>query len=459
MRCRKTLQAVAVSLSVFVAPVAATAETMADALVLAYRHSGLLEQNRALLRAADENVAVALSATRAAVSYSIGATLDYTPDFFSSGFIASGGATASISAQLTIFDFGANQLAIDVAKETVLATRETLVSVEQEVMRRAIVAYLTVLRNSAFVDLREANVQLIARELDASRERFDVGEITRTDVSLAESHLAAARSDLAAAQGDLLVAREEYRAATGQYPGTLQAPSSLPNVPASLQEARAIALRRHPAIRQAQRQVTVTELNIERAIAAMKPKLTGSYRYTLNQDWDRSTQLALSFGGSLYQGGRLSALYRQAQANRDAQRAALHITRHDVEQSAGDAWSGLTVANASLLASQEQVRASTLALRGVQEEASLGARTTLDVLDAEQELLNARTNEISAGTQRTVAIYSLLTSLGLLTAEHLNLGITTYDPAAYYNAVRNAPTYEVSPQGDQLDRVLRALNR
>lgn len=438
------------------APVRASAESLADALVLAYRHSGLLEQNRALLRAADEDVAQAVAAIRPAISYSIGASAaarNKAPDF------ANLSANAQLTAQITLFDFGASQLAIDAAKESVLATREALISVEQQVLLNAVSSFMNVVTTSSIVDLRVSNVRLIQRELQAARDRFEVGEITRTDVSIAEAALAEAQAGLASARGDLAISREAYKLAVGAYPNRLLFPTNLPDMPTSADAAAEVAVRAHPSIREAMRNVTVSELNIARAKAAMKPSLSASGSIGFDEDLDSTNSLGLTLSGPIYQGGQISSLIRQAQASRDAVRAALHLTRHEIEQSVQVAWATLAVADASLASTREQVRASTLALRGVQEEAKLGARTTLDVLDAEQNLLDARAAEVSANTTRVVAIYSVLQSMGLLTVDHLNLGITTYDPAAYYNAVRDAPTRFVSPQGEKLDRVLKALNR
>jgi len=450
---RTLAAAAAIGMGLALSPVAAAAETLTDALISAYRQSGLLEQNRALLRAADEDVAQAVAATRPAISYAVGST--YVTPTVGQNLTAS----ASLSADLTLYDFGRNQLAIDAAKETVLATRETLVSVEQQVLLRAVNAYMEVRRAAAFVGLRQNNVRLITQELRAANDRFEVGEVTRTDVSIAEARLSAARSGLAAAQGDLAAAREEYRAAVGQYPGDLQPPPSPPATARSLDAARAVAVRSHPDMRSAQRQITVAELNIERARAAMKPTLTGRASLSLDQDFNDRSSVGVELSGPIYQGGRLSSLVRQTRARRDAQFANLHVVRHDVEQNVGNAWARLAVAVATLQATDQQVRSASVAFRGVQEEATLGARTTLDVLNAEQELLDARAERISAEVERYVAIYSLLQAMGMLTVDHLNLGIVTYDPSAYYNAVRNAPVGDVSPRGKKLDRVLKAIGR
>lgn len=405
---------------------------------------------------ADEDVAQAVAAARTAITYSISASAtDYNnvPDFNDLS------VTASLTASLTLYDGGQSKLAIEAAKETVLATREALVNVEQQVLYDAVSAYMGVLAAAAIVDLRESNVRLIGQELQAARDRYEVGEITRTDVSIAEAALASAQSALATARGDYTTSRETYKLAVGAYPEALQFPTNLPELPASAEAAMEIAVRTHPSLREAMRKVTVNELNIARAKAAMKPSLAASTTFSVDDDEDTTTTFSLGLSGSIYQGGSLTSVVRQAQAFRDSNRAALHLTRHQIEQGIQVAWSNVAVANASLSSTKEGVRAAALALRGVQEEAKLGARTTLDVLDAEQDLLDARATEVTANTQRIVAIYSVLQAMGLLTVDHLNLGITTYDPAAYYNAVADAPTRYVSPQGEKLDRVLKALNR
>jgi len=332
----------------------------------------------------------------------------------------------------------------------VLATREALIALEQDVLLTAVSAYIDVRLAQNIVALRQNNVRLITQELDAARDRFEVGEVTRTDVAIAEAALAAARSGMTEAQGDLMIARESYKAATGAYPGDLAPPPAPPATARSLEEARAVALRSHPEIRQAQRQVAVAELNVARGKAAMRPSLTGRASLSTRDGGNDSRSLSLSLSQTIYAGGEISAVYRQALANRDAQRASLQQTGVTVAQNVGNAWSNVEVARVSIIANDEQVRASRAAYEGV-----LGARTTLDVLDAEQELLDAQFSRASAEATRYVGTYQVLSSMGLLTVEHLKLGIPTYDPAAYYNAVKNAPA--TSAQGKKLDRVLKAI--
>ena len=440
------------------------AETLGDALVGAYTHSGLLDQNRALLRAADEDVAIALSRLRPVLNWSASAERQFGAT--SAGGVTVGSVTEDItlgiSAQLTVYDFGANKLAIEAAKESVLATRQALISVEQSVLLRAVSAFMEVRRSLENVALRENNVRLITQELRAAQDRFEVGEVTRTDVALAEARLAAARANLASEQGGLDIARAEYAAVVGRKPGALKAPGRLPALQPQ-EQAQALALRTHPSMIQAQHNISAAELNVARADAAMKPTVTlqGRYGITEGLSPDRFTEggsISLNVQGPIYQGGALSALKRQAMARRDAERGNLHVVRHGVTQNVANAYAQLAIARARIQATDRQIRAARVAFEGVREEATLGARTTLDVLDAEQELLDAQAQFISAKVDETKAAYGILASVGLLTVDHLKLGVQQYDPAAYYNLVKSAPV-EKSKQGKQLDRILKSLNK
>lgn len=450
----------------------ASAETLTDALIGAYRTSGLLQQNRALLRVADEDVAIAVSSLYPVINWALSG--DYVVNRFDSearldpltgDIITPAGrqtteetsATLGITGQLTLYDGGQNRLAIDAAKETVLATRSALREVEQQVLLRAVVAYFGVLRDQEFVSLRQNGLRLIEEELRAAQDRFEVGEITRTDVSLAEARLAEARSFLSAAEGDLVQSREEYLAVVGRYPGDLVTPSAPMRPAVSVEAARAVAVRTHPSIQEQQRNVTVSEINIRRAYAERRPSLTLGGRLAALDGGGRQDSVTLELGGPIYQGGRLDALYRQAVARAEAARAVLLVTVEEVLQDVATAFSNLRVAQATLEASQRQAEAQQVAFEGTREEATLGARTTLDVLDAEQDLLDARTNVAAASTNQFIAAYQLLSAMGLLTVEELDLGIVQYDPAAYYEAVDEAPL--LSPQGRALDRVLKSLGR
>lgn len=440
------------------------AETLADTMVSAYRHSALLDQNRAVLRAADEDVAAAMSALRPVVQWIAEQSYSKTDGFHSRQ------SSIRLQGEITLYDFGRSQYAIDGAKESVLATRAGLVAVEQDVLLNAVQVYLDVRSTREQVELQENSVRLLGEEQQAASDRYEVGEITQTDVSLADAALASARANLALAQGNLEIAAENFNTVTGKRPGNLAAPPPTPRLPASLEEGRAIGQRTHPAIKQTQRTAAAAELLVAAAKAERNPTITGSVsassargnsRNFLGTGESTSTtdSLSASIGMSqtLYSGGRLSSVHRKAMAQRDSIRAELLNTSRQVNQAVGTAWAGIDVARAQIRAIDEQISAAQQAYDGVREEATLGARTTLDVLDAEQDLLEARADKISAEAQLQLAHYQLLAAMGLLTVENLQLGIPTYDPSAYYNAVRNAPY--TTRQGESLDRVLRAIGR
>ena len=453
----RTILATLVTAIALCAP-AARAETLADALIAAYRTSNLLDQNRAVLRAADEDVAIAVAGLRPVIAFAAQA------DYARAEFLGAGGArgvneglngTMTLTADLTVLDFGRSKLAVEVAKESVLATREALIEVEQGVLLSAVQAYVDVRLSQEIVALRESNFRLITQELRASQDRFEVGEITRTDVSIAEARLASSRASLAAAQGDLMVARESYKAATGAYPGRLAGLPAAPKTARSLQDAQKVAQNTHPAIHQAQHQVTIAELNVARSKAGMKPNISARASLSVDGDGLDTEVFGLVLNQTLYAGGKLSALYRKSLAGRDGARAGLHQTSVQVAQNVGNAWSNLVVSAASIDASRRQITASQTAFDGVREEAALGARTTLDVLDAEQELLDARAARLQAEAGRYVGVYRLLSAMGLLTADHLQLGIPIFDATAYYNAVKSAPA--TSSQGRKLDKILEKI--
>ncbi|MEE9388690.1 MAG: TolC family outer membrane protein [Paracoccaceae bacterium] len=429
----------------------AQAETLSDALVSAYKNSGLLEQNRALLRAADEDVAQTVASLRPVLNYVI--TANY------SSVTSTTTSNLQLSASILLFDFGRSKLRTEVAKENVLVLREALIGVEQVVLLNAVRAYVNVQRDTSITGLRQNNVRLIEQELQAAKDRFEVGEITRTDVAFAEARLAASKSAMSAASGNLAISKEEFRAAIGHYPGALSGVPSPPATAATLDAARSIARQRHPDVAQAKHSVLIAELNATISDAGVKPTLKGTALAGIDQDGNAGHSLGITFAGPIYQGGALASAHRKSAAMRDAARSGLHLTGLSVDQNVGNAWARLSVANAGLLATSQQIRASRVAFRGVREEASLGARTTLDVLNAKQELLDAESSQISAQSDRYVAVYSVLAAMGLLTVEHLKLGITTYDPKAYYNAVKNAPTHDVSAQGERLDSLLRSIGK
>ncbi len=441
------------------------AQSLADTLASAYEHSGLIDQNRALLRSADEDVAIAVSSLRPIINWSS----DISREFGKtkrSGLIANTGTTNAnlgITASLLLYDFGRSKLSVEAAKEVVLATRQLLISVEQQVLFRAVQAHMNVIRNSQIVALRQNNLRLLREQLRATNQRFEVGEVTNTDVAQAQARVAAAQSGLALARGDLTQAVEEYRSAAGRKPASPRAPTNLPRLPGDVESAKQTAIQNHPDVRQAQHDVSAAALSIRIAETAVKPTVNlfagGNVGTELGgSDYARTGSFGVNVEGPIYQGGRLNAQRRKAIAQREAALGALHFTRHQIRQNVGSSYAILRASRAGRAASQEAVRASTIAFEGVREETTLGARTTLDVLDAEQELLDAKTDLISSSIDVQIAAYAVLASLGQLTVKDLNLAVPTYDPASYYNLAKDAPIRS-SKQGQKLEKILRTLNK
>ncbi|HCI08898.1 MAG TPA: transporter [Sulfitobacter sp.] len=456
---KKPLQLFALGVSLSLMTTTARSETLADALVSAYNHSGLLEQNRALLRAADEDVASASAALLPIVNWSA-----QTQRTFSSQERArNSNATIGVNAELLLYDFGGSDASIEAARESVFATRSQLLSIEQQIMLRAVTAYFNVRSTSKFVALRQNNLRLLTQELRAAKDRFDVGEVTRTDVALAEARLAQARSGLANAQGDLLTARAEYANVIGHQPRNLAQLPRLPRISGNVVSAQSQAVRNHPDMIATQHKLASLEYTLESTQAAFKPKIKTTGSLFLKNDFSsgeivNDATVGLSISGPIFNGGKISSGVRRAMAERDAMRANLHVVRHNLQQSVANAYAFYSSVNAALNANQQQIRASRVAFRGVREEASLGARTTLDVLNAENELLNAEAALISTQTEQYIAAYTILSSTGSLTATKLGLNVQQYDPEAYYKLVKNGVAKK-SKQGAQLDKVLRALQK
>ncbi|NOX74733.1 MAG: TolC family outer membrane protein [Alphaproteobacteria bacterium] len=434
---RANAAAFVMAASVFAFAGALEAHTLTDALINAYRNSPQLKSERAALRGTDENVAQAWAGFRPTLNLST--TTGYTY-FFKSG-ATTRAASAALSAELLLWDGGNNLLALDVARKNVEIAREALVDTEQQVLLNAVIAYMDMRRDEQFLELSENNREVIARQVQATRDRLEVGEVRRTDLSQAEALLAGALSTVALRQGTLEISREAFYVAVGVYPDDLQAPPPLPSIPATLEAAKAIAMQRHPTILRTRRLSEMADLNVHRAEATMKPRISVSGNLALNANTFTGDTASLSLNGSvpLYRGGALTSAVRQSKAIQEKARADVQLAGLLVGQNTTRFWQQLEIARASIVARQKEVRASRVALRGIREEADLGARTTLDVLKAEADLVTAESNIVSAKRDQYVAIYSLLSSMGLLTVNHLKLGIKTYDPNINFNKVATAP--------------------
>ncbi len=447
-----------------IAPSAASADTLPWALIQAYQNNPQLSAQRAAVRATDESVPTALSGYRPRISATASWSEQYldvtarattgTGSVRSSGenFVQSYGGTIT----QTLFNGFQTTNRTRQAESQVSAARENLRLTEQNVLLSAATAYMNLLRDVAILDLQRSNVEVLQEQLRQVRDRFNVGEVTRTDVAQSESRLAAGRSSMLTAESNVTTSRATYRQVIGIEPGRL-APGtpvdrlSPPTLPAAVSHARA----RHPS-------VGIAMFNIDAALLQVKIN-EGSLYPTLNavgsvqkQFGSTSSLNALeTFSASagaqlaipIYQGGAEYSAIRQAKETLGQRRIDLDNSRDQVQQALVQAWGQLQAAKAQIESTRAQVEASEIALNGVREEARVGQRTTLDVLNAQQELVNARVSVVTAQRDRVVASYTLLAASGRLSAQVLQLGVPIYDPAVHYHQVRDAWAGVRTPDG------------
>ncbi|MEM9231092.1 MAG: TolC family outer membrane protein [Pseudomonadota bacterium] len=464
MKAVAVAMSLAMVLSMSVDQNAARAQTLTETLIHAYQNSPALESSRASLRSFDENVPLQRSARRPNVSATARGDLDASDD---DDWDIDNSFSASLNASLLIYDHGETAAAVESARAIVSAQRWFLISDEQAVLLDAVTAFMDVRRDIESVNVARNNVSVLAEQVRATQDRFDLGEVTRTDVSLSEARLAAARANEALVLGSLAISRENFLAAVGRPAGTPQPPPVLPELPATLAQAEAIAMREQPELNAARFNQIAAEFDLTRARAARGPTVslgadvtysdTPGNAFTSGRSRDTSAGLSVTGNLPIYQGGQLSALVRQAEANLAQSQFDVQNTARAVRQNLGSAWSNLAVARATITANQQEVRAATVAFEGGREEASLGARTTLDVLDLEQDLRDAEFALASSLRDEYVAAYQLLSAMGLLTVKHLNLGIPTYDPDVNFNRVQNGPYSTV--EGSILDKLRDRYSR
>ena len=411
-----------------VAPV--TAETLSEVLVTAYRNSNLLQSNRYLVEQRAEDVNLAVAAQGVTVNFLGSLANNWRERTTASGTTFSDSLSANVqfNAELTLLDGGEGEAAVDAASAALLAARQNLIEVEQGVLLEAVSAYLSIIRNEDTLALEENNFRLIQTELKAAEDKFELGEITQTEVRMVEARLAATRSGLALRQGELEIAKENFHFAVGVYPGNLRDPPSAPEIPQDLEEALFIARQIHPSIRAGKFLVEMAASNLERARSADTPRLflggsVGTNRNLSAGTSDPSASLSLTFRFPIYSGGAEDSVLRQARANLQKAHVDLRQIGLRVARGVASAWARLEISQAAIVARSEQTSAAKLAFDGVVEEARFGLRSTLDILDAEQERLKAATELASAIKDRDLATYALLSSIGLLTTEHLGLDV------------------------------------
>jgi outer membrane protein len=441
----------------------AAAESLEDALALAYRNNPQLNSQRAATRATDENVGIALSNDRPKITATATGGEQYLDTLTQSGLpraIRQTGAIATASyglnATQTLFNGFQNATKTRQAESQVIAARETLRNTEQAVLLAAATAYMNLLRDAAILDLQRSNVSVLETTLRQTRQRYQVGEVTRTDLAQAESSLAAGRSALHAAESNYLTSRAAYVQVIGAEPGKLASAApvdrfSPPNLPGAVDRGAAA----NPAITTAMLNVDIAVEQVKIAESALYPtvSLNGNFQKSYGSPAALTTLETLSgtvvgqVSVPIYQGGAEYATIRQAKETLGQRRLDLDTARLAVQQNVAQSWGQLEAAKAQIDATTAQVTSAAIALDGVREEARVGQRTTLDVLNAQQALVSARTALVTAQHDRIVASYSVLAAVGSLSPQILGLRIETYDPTVHYHQVRDAWVGVRTPDG------------
>jgi outer membrane protein len=461
--------AVIVAMSVVPGLSSPRADTLEGALAEAYGSNPTLNSQRASVRATDENVPQALSGYRPRISITAnggeqslsttsrtGNLLPGQPPIYATLSGYNSPFATGITATQTLFNGFQTANKTRQAEAQVLAARATLRNTEQTVLLNAATAYMNLLRDTAILGLQKSNVEVLQEQLRQTRDRFNVGEVTRTDVAQSESRLAAGRSQELLAQANYTASAATYRQVIGSNPGKLAPGTSVDRFsPHALPAAISLGIATNPSVVSAQFNVDVAGDAVKVAESALYPTLSVQGSFTKNWLSTQSLSIMESYNASvlgtlsvpIYQGGAEYSAIRQAKETLGQRRLDLDVTRDTVRQNVVQSWGQLDAAKANIEATRAQVQAAEIALNGVREEARVGQRTTLDVLNAQQELVNARVALVSAQRDRVVASYALLAAVGRLSPQVLGLHVPTYDVRVHYRQVRDSWAGVRNPDG------------
>jgi outer membrane protein len=447
----------------------ATAETMESALAKAYENNPQLNAQRAIVRQTDEGVPTALSGYRPNISANASIGREYTntkqeipplPPALPNG-VAFGvnGLTTPHSVGLTGTQtlFNGQQTANKVrsAESQVFAARETLRMMEESVLLSAAGVYMDVSRDSANLEVQQNNVRVLQRTLTDTKNRFQAGQVTSTDVAQAEAQLAAGEATMHSAESTLMTTRANYRRIVGVEAANLAAAAPVDRLsPSTLNAAVALGIAENPSVTAALYGVDVAQLQVKIAEGALWPTLVG--QYSVQQQYNPqlltpnlfTNTVSLNLTIPLYQGGAEYSAIRLDKENLGQQRLNVDQVRDQTRANVVQAWGQLLAAKAQVEAAVRQNDAAERALTGVRNEAMAGQRTTQDVLNAEQALVNARQSLLVAQHDRVVASYALLSAVGHLSARELRLPVPIYDPQVHYHQVRDSWVGLRTPSGE-----------
>ena len=436
------------------------AETISGAFAHAYLNNPEINQQRTAVRASDESVPQAKSGWLPKINGGAGDGPQYN--------VTVGDPTAPVkqksSAPAPSYDIGFTQTLFDGqrtgnvvsgAESGVLAARELLRQTESDTLQATATAYMDVMRDTAIRDLQRRNIDALLVELDDARARFAANEVMRTDVAQAETSLATARADLAIAQSSLQASMASYRRVIGVEPQQLQPARPIEKLlPSTLEVAIQTAMARHPKVIGALHQVDVAEAGVKVAEGALLPTAVAQGTIQQPNDITSPPDNVVFFAGvggqidiPVYQGGAEYASVRQAKEHLAQARLAVQSQRAVIRGLLSTAWSRLAAARATIVADEAAVKANEFSLMGLREEAKDGLRTTLDILNAHQALLNSRIQLVTAQYDRVVASYAVMMATGLLSAQGLGLAVTTYNPKIHYEQTKNRFFGTSAPDG------------
>ena len=424
----------------------ATAETISGALAKAYDNNSSLNSARAGVRVTDEGVAIAKSGYRPRIVGS--GSLDYSYSSQTGTRLTTG--SFGVSIQQSLFDGFQTKNNVRSAAAQVRAARESLRNTEQNILFNAASAYMDVIRDRQIAAQRARNLEFLDEQVRAAQSRFEVGEGTRTDVAQAQASRSAAVAQLSAARAQAESSAAIYRQIVGDAPGNLQGASAARGLPNSLDAAMGIAASTHPAILASQHLVDAAGFSVKSAEGALLPQLSAeagvssSFRNASppgvgmpGSTTNRSASIGARLTVPIYQGGLASAQVRQNKESLGRARIDVDVARDDVRAAVTSAWTQYHASREGVAANRELVNAAQLALNGVVEERNVGQRTTLDVLNAQADVINARINLASAERDVVVASYAILSAIGRLSAQNLGLAVVQYRPEEHYNAVKD----------------------
>ena len=428
----------------FAFPLYAKETNLKSTLEATYNNNFLIAQQREKILKYNESVTQQLSVKKPDLSANLSQNLDESNGKYNN--------SANITIKQLLYDGGQSSNLVDAAKYTVFAERELLIKAEQDNLLKAITVYMDLRQAQANLELAENNIKVIEEQLRAANNRFEVGEVTRTDVSQTKARLALAVSNVETRKAILTGKSASYLLVVGENHGNLSTPPKHPEIPNTFSKAEKIAIENHPRILAARLQLKVSEYRIDASRGIFNPTIIGSITSKTGTSISSSTGATIQATIPLFNSGNLRSKKRAAINDKKISKHALDIALLTTRSNLQIHHSSWLAAVAAIKASKAQIKASQIAFEGMREESKLGSRTTLDVLDAEQELLSARSNLVTALRDEQVQAYNVLSEMGQLTTSNLGLEVQTFNSFSNNNKIE-----QTSPLGKARIRILEKL--